>query len=100
LLRKTPGEAKAFVAGGLAQQMMVERREQLQDKRAHAREIAPALSDQQIDRVIDQEFQKSLPVIRTVAAEKSAELLNVLRLRGRDRLSACGYRVADMAVFR
>jgi hypothetical protein len=99
LLRRTPGEATAFVAAGLAQQMMAERREQLQDKRARAREIAPALSDQQIDRLIDQELQKSLPLIRTVAAEQSAELLNALRLRGRDRLSACGYRVSDMAVF-
>ncbi|MGD0722101.1 MAG: hypothetical protein ABR970_13775 [Roseiarcus sp.] len=99
LLGKRADEAKRYVAEGLVQKMMTERRDQLSAKRATAREMAPALSEAKIDDLIEQEFQNSVPAIRTVAASQSANLLDALRQRDRDVLAGCGYAVAALTVF-
>ncbi|MGA2044150.1 MAG: hypothetical protein ABSG83_12365 [Roseiarcus sp.] len=99
LLGKRADEAKRYVAEGLVQKMMAERRDQLAAKRASAREMAPALNEAKIDELIEQEFQNSIPAIRTVAANQSADLLDALRRRDRDVLAGCGYAVGALAVF-
>jgi len=99
LLRKTPEDARAYVSKGLEQEMIGERREQLEAKRERAREMAASLSEAQLDALIDRELQNSMPTIRQVAAQQSAGLLDALRQGDGSVLAACGYAVAEMAVF-
>jgi hypothetical protein len=99
LLGKRADAAKRYVAEGLVQAMIAERRDQLAARRATARAMAPALDEAKIDDLIEQEVQNSIPAIRTVAASQSADLLDALRRRDRDVLAGCGYAVAELTVF-
>ncbi len=99
MLHKPRAEALRFMTDGLVRQMVIERRAQLESKRAAIEQMAPDLSEEHVDQLIEREMRDGMPALRRIAATTADDQLRDFLTHDKDMLSGCGYAAADMPVF-
>ena len=99
LLSKTPAEALSFLTDGFVSQMSVERRKQLEAKRADAGQRFSLLSSEKLDQLMEAEYQQGMPQLREIAADKAKQQLDALLHTDKDLLMSCGYSTENAPLF-
>lgn len=98
-LHKTREGAIQFVTNGLAQRMAKERHDQLESKKSDLMRMAPSLSSDRIDELIEAEYQNGMSDLNNMAATKANEQVTSFIEDDKDLLETCGYATSDMAIF-
>lgn len=98
-LHKTRAEAVQFVTDGLAQRMGKERHDQLENKKPDLMRMAPSLSSERIDELIEAEYQNGMSELNNMAATKANEQVTSFIENDKNMLETCGYATGDMPIF-
>jgi hypothetical protein len=98
-LHKTRSEALSFLIDHYVEQMTDERRDQLNEKKPEIVSMAPMLTSERIDELIDTELDNGMPELRDIATNKASQQLDLFISHDKESLSSCGYAATDMPLF-